>query len=155
MRACYGITVEPTTNSVYVTVAEKALNTLSLVAIPGSFLVDIIPALKYVPQWFPGAEFKRKAARWRKELNEFINLPFNHVKELMVRFTSFVSIAANHSRFTDGESLQRAGTAVPCLLTKLLDALPDEGDPLRTEEENRAKHVPANAYAGKSDPLRL
>ncbi|KAF9044304.1 cytochrome P450 [Panaeolus papilionaceus] len=128
MRACYGITVEPTTNSVYVTVAEKALNTLSLVAIPGSFLVDIIPALKYVPQWFPGAEFKRKAARWRKELNKFINLPFNHVKELM-----------------------RAGTAVPCLLTKLLDALPDEGDPSRTEEENRAKHVPANAFAAGSD----
>jgi hypothetical protein len=25
--------------------------------IPGAFLVDIIPILKHVPEWFPGAKF--------------------------------------------------------------------------------------------------
>lgn len=85
MRVAYGITIEPDADSIYVTAAESALYTLSLVAIPGTFLVDIIPALKYVPSWFPGAEFKRKAMRWRKELEQFVDLPFNHVKELMVR----------------------------------------------------------------------
>ncbi|PPQ73991.1 hypothetical protein CVT24_012480 [Panaeolus cyanescens] len=128
MRVAYGITVEPDSDSVYVTAAESALNTLSQVAIPGTFLVDIIPALKYVPSWFPGAGFKKQAAQWRKELDKFIELPFAHVKRLM-----------------------KAGNAVPCLVTKLLDSLPDESSPTRDEEENRAKYVPANAYAAGSD----
>lgn len=84
MRVAYGIVVKPYVNSVYVTAAETAVTTLSLAAIPGTFLVDLIPALKYVPQWFPGASFKKKAAQWRNELNDFIDLPFNHVKELVV-----------------------------------------------------------------------
>ncbi|TFK64020.1 cytochrome P450 [Pluteus cervinus] len=34
---------------------------------PGAFLVDIIPALKYIPSWFPGAKWKRGSAEWAKE----------------------------------------------------------------------------------------
>ncbi|PPQ73993.1 hypothetical protein CVT24_012482 [Panaeolus cyanescens] len=128
MRIAYGIPIKPHVDSVYVTAAESAVTTVSLAAIPGTFLVDLIPALKYVPQWFPGASFKRKAAQWKKELNEFIDLPFNHVKELM-----------------------KSGKAVPSLLTRLLDALPDEKDPSRAEEEDRAKYVPAAAYAAGAD----
>ncbi|PPQ65419.1 hypothetical protein CVT24_011500 [Panaeolus cyanescens] len=130
IRIAYGISVKPHVNSVYVTAAEAAVATLSEAAIPGTFLVDIIPALKYVPQWFPGASFKRKVAQWKKELNEFINLPFNHVKDLV-----------------------KTGKAVPSLATMLLDALPDENDPLRTEEEDRAKCLTAAIYAAGADTM--
>jgi len=44
----------------YVALAEEAINSLALAVIPGKFLVDLIPILKYVPSWMPGAGFKRK-----------------------------------------------------------------------------------------------
>ncbi|KAF9044314.1 cytochrome P450 [Panaeolus papilionaceus] len=128
LRQSYGIVVKPYVNSVYVTAAETAVTTLSLAAIPGTFLVDLIPALKYVPQWFPGASFKKKAAQWRNELNDFIDLPFNHVKELV-----------------------DANKALPSFVSKLLDALPSENDPSRAEQVDRAKYVPAAAYAAGAD----
>ncbi|KAK0213681.1 cytochrome P450 [Armillaria fumosa] len=32
----------------------------------GSFLVDVLPILRFIPDWFPGASFKCKAKEWRK-----------------------------------------------------------------------------------------
>ncbi|KAG8991006.1 hypothetical protein FRB90_001498 [Tulasnella sp. 427] len=32
------------------------------------YVVDLLPALKYLPDWLPGAQFKRDAKRWRKHL---------------------------------------------------------------------------------------
>ena len=52
--------------------------------IPGSFLVDIIPILKYVPEWFPGAKFQRKAAVMRKHAAKMRNTTFGATEELMV-----------------------------------------------------------------------
>lgn len=34
---------------------------------PGAFLVDMIPWLKYVPSWLPGAGWKAKAERWAED----------------------------------------------------------------------------------------
>ena len=52
--------------------------------IPGSFLVDIIPILKYVPEWFPGAKFQRKAATMRKHAERIRNKTFAATEKLMV-----------------------------------------------------------------------
>ena len=53
--------------------------------IPGAFLVDLLPILKYVPSWFPGAGFQKKAARWRKAINTMAERPFRHVQEQLVQ----------------------------------------------------------------------
>jgi len=37
--------------------------------------------VKYVPEWFPGAGFKTFAKQAKKKLDDFLNLPFKHVKE--------------------------------------------------------------------------
>ena len=52
--------------------------------IAGAFLVDIIPVLKYVPEWFPGARFQSKAAMMRKHATIMRNAPFAAAEELMV-----------------------------------------------------------------------
>ena len=39
------------------------------------------PAVKYVPEWFPGAGFKTFARTAKKNLDDSVNLPFHHVKE--------------------------------------------------------------------------
>ncbi|KAJ3569369.1 hypothetical protein NP233_g5091 [Leucocoprinus birnbaumii] len=44
--------------------AEKAHYALCEATAPGRFLVDIMPSLRYVPEWMPGAEFKRLAQKW-------------------------------------------------------------------------------------------
>jgi hypothetical protein len=52
--------------------------------IPGAFLVDIIPILKHVPEWFPGAKFHSKAATMRKHAARIRNTTFAATEELMV-----------------------------------------------------------------------
>lgn len=43
--------------------------------------------VKYVPSWFPGAGFKRKAAHWKEVNHRMEHRPFNAVKDALVRPT--------------------------------------------------------------------
>lgn len=83
MDASYGIRVSES-NDPYIRTAEQAMDGLNQAAVPGAFLVDIIPALKYVPKWFPGAGWKRKAEEWNELRKIFIERPFEEVKSRMV-----------------------------------------------------------------------
>lgn len=67
----------------YVALADTALRPLGQAAIFGSFLVDYIPALKYVPSWMPGASFKRNARVWRCQAREMLENQFRVVKQKM------------------------------------------------------------------------
>ena len=79
----YSINVLPY-NDPYVKIAEDAVRAIAELIIPGTFLVDIIPILKFVPKWFPGAKFQRKAAVMRKHAVIGRNRPFAATEELMV-----------------------------------------------------------------------
>ncbi|KIP03405.1 hypothetical protein PHLGIDRAFT_121631 [Phlebiopsis gigantea 11061_1 CR5-6] len=52
-------------------------------AVFGVWMVDLFPALKHIPSWFPGAEFKRYAARAHAVVTNVVNKPFDAVKEHM------------------------------------------------------------------------
>lgn len=65
----------------YVRLNEEASLSTSIAAAPGAFLVDLFPSLKHVPEWFPGAGFKKKAREWRKLSEAMINEPYEMVKE--------------------------------------------------------------------------
>ncbi|KAJ7211176.1 cytochrome P450 [Mycena pura] len=84
MDIAYGIKVLPSDDP-YIQMVEQAVHNLSNASIPGAFLVDIFPALKYVPSWFPGAGFKRKAKEWRKGVREVLEKPFQETKRNIVR----------------------------------------------------------------------
>ena len=89
MKISYGIDVIESDDP-YISLAENALDGLNEAAIPGAFWVDLFPILKYVPSWFPGAGFQRKAAHWR-ELNAImVEKPFRYVKEQLVGDHSFL-----------------------------------------------------------------
>ena len=79
----YSIKVQPY-NDPYIKIAEEAVESISELMIPGAFLVDIIPILKYVPEWFPGAKFHSKAAVMRKHAAIMRNTTFAATEELMV-----------------------------------------------------------------------
>jgi hypothetical protein len=79
----YSINVRPY-NDPYIKIAEEALGAIGELLIPGAFLVDIIPVLKYVPEWFPGAKFQSKAAMMRKHAAIMRDTTFAATEELMV-----------------------------------------------------------------------
>ena len=79
----YSIKVQPY-NDPYIKIAEEAIGSISELLIPGAFFVDIIPILKYIPKWFPGARFQRKAGVMRRHSEIMRNTPFAATEELMV-----------------------------------------------------------------------
>lgn len=53
-------------------------------AIPGKFLVDVFPWLKYVPEWFPGAGFQRQGREWKALWRRFTDVMFETAEEHIV-----------------------------------------------------------------------
>lgn len=95
----YGIKVLPV-NDPYIGIAEKALAAAAAAGNPGTYMVDIIPLrpylasfdvqlsyaepVRYVPEWFPGASFQRKARIWREAILQLPSVPFEAVKAALV-----------------------------------------------------------------------
>ena len=99
----YSIDVRPY-NDPYIKIAEEAVGTAADLLIAGAFLVDIIPILKYVPAWFPGAKFQSKGAIMRKHAAIIRNVPFAASEKLIVCNSSPVT---PNKLFDDASSGQR------------------------------------------------
>ncbi|KAJ6625069.1 cytochrome P450 [Mycena sp. CBHHK59/15] len=65
-----------TENDKFVRIAEAAQLAMVSAARPGAYLVDLIPILKYVPEWFPGASFQRVGREGRELSQELQTKPF-------------------------------------------------------------------------------
>ncbi|KAJ7885199.1 cytochrome P450 [Mycena olivaceomarginata] len=61
-------------------IAQDAMEGFSVASEPGRWWVDSIPALKYLPPWFPGASFQREAQRMRADLDKLFEVPYQFVK---------------------------------------------------------------------------
>ncbi|KAJ7281096.1 hypothetical protein C8J57DRAFT_1005331, partial [Mycena rebaudengoi] len=72
MSMTYGIDVLPSDDP-YVALANEGVHSL-VVALVNRYLVDVFPTLKYVPMWFPGTEFQRKAEEWRKRARAMVDI---------------------------------------------------------------------------------
>ncbi|EMD39029.1 hypothetical protein CERSUDRAFT_133760 [Gelatoporia subvermispora B] len=74
----------------YIAVGERALHGVEEAFNVGSFWVDFFPFLKYIPEWMPGAEFKKKAAIWKVDCIGMKQLPWKNA----VRDGDYVPVAA-------------------------------------------------------------
>ncbi|KAJ2926963.1 hypothetical protein H1R20_g10156, partial [Candolleomyces eurysporus] len=90
----------------YIAESLKVSYAFKVVGLPGAFLVDNIPLLKYVPAWFPGAGFKRFAEYYRNATYNSQYMPFNFAMDAMNR-----------------------NEVQPCAVTKLVETFPDPADP--------------------------
>ena len=97
----YSINVRPY-NDPYIKIAEQALEAIAELMIPGAFLVDNIPILKYVPGWFPGAKFHSKAAMMRNHAEVMRNMTFATTEKLMV-CDSLPSLLLNDTYKSSGQ----------------------------------------------------
>lgn len=84
LQITYGLEVQPAGDP-FIDVAERAIEGSLVASIPGNFLVNSFPILKYVPEWFPGAGFHKKAREWKGYGLKMIESPFSATKRNMVR----------------------------------------------------------------------
>ncbi|XP_006459505.1 hypothetical protein AGABI2DRAFT_116472 [Agaricus bisporus var. bisporus H97] len=63
--------------------AEKTFNDLAAASAPGKYLVNIIPQLKYLPDWFPGTGFKREARKIVREVDKMREEPYQATIDAM------------------------------------------------------------------------
>ncbi|PFH53736.1 hypothetical protein AMATHDRAFT_78864 [Amanita thiersii Skay4041] len=124
LRVTYGYNAKSRHDD-YLQLVKEAMEPLMQSVHAGSFYVDFIPALKYIPSWFPGAEFKRKAKGWALSALRLRESPFQSVKD---------SIAN--------------GRCMPCFVSKQLEKAQNE-DNLVLEEV--VKNCAGIAYVAGSD----
>ncbi|KAI0919563.1 hypothetical protein AcW1_003214 [Taiwanofungus camphoratus] len=69
----------------YVELAKTVMHQTGVALQPGRWMVNFIPALIYVPAWFPGAEFQRWAQSARDLFYQMTRVPFFRVKQEMAQ----------------------------------------------------------------------
>ncbi|KAK7014364.1 O-methylsterigmatocystin oxidoreductase [Favolaschia claudopus] len=90
MSTMYGICVESAEDP-YIVRAEAAMNMISKAALPGEFIVDLLPALKHLPTWFPFTRFHTVGGEGRKMIAELVAKPYQYVKDEMAAGSSVPS----------------------------------------------------------------
>jgi len=70
----------------FVTLIEQANANFSRSSLPGAFLVDAFPLLKYMPEWLPGTGFLSLAREWKKDTVASAEVPYEYTKKQMVLF---------------------------------------------------------------------
>ncbi|KAI0045440.1 cytochrome P450 [Auriscalpium vulgare] len=78
-----------------VDLVELALRQFTEVMEPNAFLVDLIPPLRYVPSWFPGAGWKKKAEYYHDTLQQMSDVPLQFVRKQMSEGTNSPSMVSS------------------------------------------------------------
>ncbi|KAF5329353.1 hypothetical protein D9619_008931 [Psilocybe cf. subviscida] len=97
----YGLPVK-SRNDPYLELSEAAVAPIVPATRPGAFLVDMFPILRYVPEWFPGAGFQKKAREWRGLQEEMLNRPFNDMRVGLDGGTGKSCFASEHLANANG-----------------------------------------------------
>ncbi|TDL21759.1 cytochrome P450 [Rickenella mellea] len=75
LEAVYGYHAAPK-NDEWIKLSQDVMKSFTSASEPGAWLVDFIPALRYIPKWFPGAGFRIVAEVWRDEHLRFVHDPY-------------------------------------------------------------------------------
>ncbi|KAJ6525732.1 cytochrome P450 [Mycena capillaripes] len=76
--------------------AEQVMSYVTLVITPNTFLVDSLPFLRYIPEWFPGAKFQKEARNCRDVLNRLMREPYEIVQKQMEQGTALTSLVSQN-----------------------------------------------------------
>ncbi|KAJ2919372.1 hypothetical protein MD484_g983, partial [Candolleomyces efflorescens] len=101
---------------------------------PGKYLVNCIPALRYVPSWCPGTTFKRVFRELARLSDLTLHAPFEEAKSCLA----------------SGENRQ-----YPSMAADLIDNLPEKGDAKYAALEDVARNICAMTYVGGAAPTAI
>ncbi|KAH8690781.1 cytochrome P450 [Talaromyces proteolyticus] len=94
LKMTYGYSVSDNDDPL-LALADQALAEFSKAAMPGAWLVDIIPALKFIPEWMPGAGFKKTARAFRQTTLESTRVGLDFTKKEMATGKHIPSFTSN------------------------------------------------------------
>ncbi|KZP23279.1 cytochrome P450, partial [Athelia psychrophila] len=90
----YGIKALPKDDPL-IKLAENQVAITAPMAVPGRFLVETVPILKYIPAWVPGASFQRVVQEAKAIVRGTTEVPFDQVKQAMADGTAQPSFTLN------------------------------------------------------------
>ncbi|GJN76720.1 hypothetical protein PLIIFM63780_000207 [Purpureocillium lilacinum] len=130
LKITYGYAVESHSADPLVKLVEEMMDNFSSAFVPLAWVVDIVPQLRYLPEGFPGASFKKTAREWYEVTRKVYDAPFSFVQELMA-----------------------AGTNRPSFVSSLIERLRhgSEDGELCKEDEEAIKQSAAILYGGGAD----
>ncbi|CAK5266703.1 unnamed protein product [Mycena citricolor] len=121
ISVAYGIDVLPEDDP-YIELGVQALSVGGEAMTQGAFWVDYISLLKYVPEWFPGAGFQRKAREWKAIGRRALDIPIAEVRRRMNAGTASSSfsvdsldelqLTAQEDRYFDEETVKGAAATL-------------------------------------------
>ncbi|CAE6363075.1 unnamed protein product [Rhizoctonia solani] len=82
IKAVYGYEATSSNDTLFETVS-CAVDGFSRSIIASNFYVNLFPWMQYIPAWFPGAQWKRKALVWRWQTEQMLHVPYNWTREKM------------------------------------------------------------------------
>ncbi|KAG8723988.1 hypothetical protein FRC09_000885 [Ceratobasidium sp. 395] len=127
LRAAYGYEVE-SSNDPFVLSIKSVVEIVSQIALPGNFLVNLIPTLLYAPEWLPGTSWKRKARGWRAQKDQVLNETFAWTKNQMAQ-----------------------GMAKPSILRSILENIHESKHEDPQHQEEAVKEVALALFGAGSD----
>ncbi|EIM85219.1 cytochrome P450 [Stereum hirsutum FP-91666 SS1] len=77
----YGVDIDGSSNE-YVTQAEETMQIVGDAMVPGAFICDLLPWMKYLPSWLP---FRKQALYGRSMIETLVTRPFEHVQREMMK----------------------------------------------------------------------
>ncbi|KAH9856473.1 CyP450 monooxygenase [Lenzites betulinus] len=130
-QVVYGIEVTGADDK-YAKLGEEALEATSPshMLVPGKYLVEVFPFMKYIPAWMPGAHFPRDVAVAKKALDKLRDVPWAHTLAEI-----------------------REGTATPSITTKLMEHVSTFEGEEAAEEEIVARNTAGVAYGAGADTI--
>ncbi|KAJ1300072.1 hypothetical protein OPQ81_002554 [Rhizoctonia solani] len=116
MRSIYGYHLHGLDDPILVEVV-RLVDNLSKASMPTNFLVNAFPSLRFVPEWFPGAGWKKTAREWRVQQESTVRNAFNWTKTRITSGTHEPSMVA--SLLTEGEKLGLSGEELDDYVSKI------------------------------------
>ncbi|KAI0641987.1 CyP450 monooxygenase [Trametes meyenii] len=109
-------------------IIETAVDAIR-VATPGKFAVEVMPVLRYVPAWFPGAGFQKQFAISKRANDELVHTLYDEVKASLLQ-----------------------GKQIKCVATDIIDRAERKGvSENAVDEELVSKNVCAIAFEAGAD----
>jgi hypothetical protein len=106
VKIAYGYTMEPHGRDPLIKLVQKSMDDFSVATAPGNWLIDIVPFLKYMPEFLPGMGFKQTAREFKDVITHVVNDPVEFVKRQMAKGDHYKSYVSNlYERVSDGEEV--------------------------------------------------
>ncbi|KAF8165778.1 cytochrome P450 [Crassisporium funariophilum] len=95
LKVAYGYQVAGI-DDLLVKIIEEGFQLSASLGVPGKYWVEFFPFLRFLPDWFPGAGFKRVAKRAGQEMSRVEQIPFEWAKKQIAEGDYVESFTSKH-----------------------------------------------------------